>query len=63
MGGLNKVVLKISMLQEGGEGECRMSKAHLPAVWDVWLPDKEHWLLLSPDLGVQWQKSVLPVTL
>lgn len=28
-----------------------MNKAHLPAVWDVWLLDKEHWLLLSPDLG------------
>lgn len=44
-------MLEISILQEGGEGECKMSKAHLPAVWDVWLLDKEHWLLLSPDLG------------
>lgn len=51
MGALNKVVLKISMLQEGGERQCRMNKAHLPAVGDVWLLDKEHWLLLSPDLG------------
>lgn len=50
MGDLNKVVLKISILQEGGEGECKMNKAHLPAVWDVWLLDKEHWLLLSTDL-------------
>lgn len=29
-----------------------MNKAHLPAVWDVWLLDKEHCLMLSPDLGV-----------
>lgn len=28
-----------------------MSKAHLPAVWDVWLLNKEHWLLLSPAPG------------
>lgn len=48
---LNKVVLRISILQEGGEGECKMNKAHLPAEWDVWLLDEEHWLLLSPDLG------------
>lgn len=38
------------MLQGGGEEECRMNKAHLPAVGDVWLLDKEHWFLLSPDL-------------
>lgn len=29
-----------------------MNKAHLPAVWDVWLLDKEHSLMLSTDLGV-----------
>lgn len=51
MGDPNKVVLKISMLQEGGQGECKMNKVHLPAVWDVWLLDKERWLLLSADPG------------
>lgn len=28
-----------------------MNKAHLPALWDVWLLDKDHWLLFSPDPG------------
>ncbi|KAF2980616.1 hypothetical protein EK904_006430, partial [Melospiza melodia maxima] len=51
MGDPNKVALKISVLQEGGEEECSMNTAHLPAEWDVWLLGKEHWLLLSPDPG------------
>jgi len=31
--------------------ESKMDEAHLPAVWEGWLPAWERWLLLSPNPG------------